>query len=397
MRTNTSLIVVMAVLVLAAVTEGFQCSSAALTSAKLYIQRSEWTNARQSLEDELAKNPQNEEAWYLLGRVKAEMKDFAGMNQAFGNALSISNVHEHDIMTTRLSFWAQYFNSGVTHFSKGRDSSEYYDKAIEAFMSAIAINPDSATTYKNLGYACLAKGDDKAAIQPFEEVLKRGNDAQAAKLLGEISYDTGVRHRTAFEAMGNENKDSTEYRAAMGEFNKSIDYLQKASSWDPQDEEIMTVLMNAYIAADRIDEAKEEFRKAAERHPENKFYQYNYGVLLVKEKNYMGAIERFEKAVSVDADYENALYNLGVAYVNWGVEMREAAEAEAQKRGRGVKTSEKYKEKFRAALPHFQRVLDIRPEDAELWEQLGKVYANLNMQAEAKAAFDKADQIRQAK
>ncbi|NIM22540.1 MAG: hypothetical protein GTN64_09035, partial [Candidatus Latescibacteria bacterium] len=46
-------------------------------------------------------------------------------------------------------------------------------------------------------------------------------------------------------------------------------------------------------------------------------------------------------------------------------------------------------------IPYFERVLVLRPDDAELWEQLGRVYANLNMQTEAQDAFDKADRIRQ--
>ncbi|MFQ5799141.1 MAG: tetratricopeptide repeat protein [Bacteroidota bacterium] len=395
MKNKFSVFFLMSVLVVALVTQGFQCSSAEMTSARLYVQRSDWENAQSSLEKELTNNPQNEEAWYLLGRVKSEKKDFVGMNEAFDKALSISNAHGGEIQRTRLSFWSQYFNRGVTYFSKGHDSTQYFDRAIEAFETAVVINPDSTATYKNLGFSYVGKGNAEGAIAPLQEVLKRENDVQAAKLLGEIYYDMGVRHRTAFEALGSENIDSTEYRTALENFDEAIAYLEKARSWDPQDEDVMTVLMNAYIALNRTEEAKEQFRQGAELHPKNQYYQYNYGVLLLKEGEYPEAIERFQKAVEADPEYESALYNLGVAYVNWGVEMREAAEAAAQKKGRGAKVDESYKEKFKSALPSFNRVLDLRPDDAELWEQLGRVYANLNMQTEARNAFDKADNIRQ--
>ncbi|MGA9364528.1 MAG: hypothetical protein WBW16_09195, partial [Bacteroidota bacterium] len=46
---------------------GFQCGTTEMTSARLYIQKSDWDNAIRNLESELAKNPTNEEAWYLLG------------------------------------------------------------------------------------------------------------------------------------------------------------------------------------------------------------------------------------------------------------------------------------------------------------------------------------------
>ena len=38
---------------------GFQCSSAELTSAKLYMQRSDWESAERSLAKETEKNPNN--------------------------------------------------------------------------------------------------------------------------------------------------------------------------------------------------------------------------------------------------------------------------------------------------------------------------------------------------
>ncbi|NIM22541.1 MAG: tetratricopeptide repeat protein, partial [Candidatus Latescibacteria bacterium] len=69
--------------------------------------------------------------------------------------------------------------------------------------------------------------------------------------------------------------------------------LEKARSWDPQDEEVMTVLMNAYIAVNRIEEAREQFRQGAELQPQNQYYQYNYGVLLLKDSRYAEAIELF--------------------------------------------------------------------------------------------------------
>lgn len=394
MKNTISLVLLVSVLVVGIVTQGFQCSSAEMTSARLYIQRSDWENARASLEKELTSNPQNEEAWYLLGRVNAETKDFAAMREAFDKALSVSNAHEEEILTTRLSFWSQYFNRGVTYFSRGQDSSEYYDRAIEAFRTALVINPDSSSTYKNLGFTYVGKGDVIAAVEPLEEVLKRENDTHSAKLLGEIYYDEGVRHLNAFKALGPENVDSTEHRAAIERFNVAIEYLKKASSWDPDDEEIASVLMNTYIAADQIDLAREEFRRAAARHPKNKVYRYNYGVLLLKEMNYSQAIGEFKEAVQVDPNYENALYNIGVANVNWGVEMREAAEAAVQNKPRGTRIDESYKERFKAALPYFERVLQLRPEDVELWENLGRVYANLNKLVEMQNAFDTADQMR---
>ena len=61
---------------------GFQCGTAEMTSAKLYIQRSEWDNAKVQLQKELEKHPENAEAWFLLGRIHFEQKNYSEMLKA---------------------------------------------------------------------------------------------------------------------------------------------------------------------------------------------------------------------------------------------------------------------------------------------------------------------------
>ena len=58
---------IVAVVLAAIVTTGFECASSEMTSAKLYIQRKEYDNAKTQLLKEVAKNPNNEEAYFLLG------------------------------------------------------------------------------------------------------------------------------------------------------------------------------------------------------------------------------------------------------------------------------------------------------------------------------------------
>lgn len=443
-------------------TMGFQCASPELTSARLYIQRQEWENAIKSLEKEVQKNPQDEEAWYLMGRVKGEIKDFQGMNDAFAKALAISQQHKKDIQDARLHFWAQYFNQGVLNFQKGKDSTEYYDKAVAAFQTAAIILPDSVNTYKNLAIAYLAKGDDTDAIKTMEKALSMQEDPLIARLLGEEYFNIGKKHKDSFEeknrdaleviravdaihkgmhredvekTLGSPDSkeqgkgkksqeevwmyekyglkltfvdrllaqktvtkpfeasiDSTDYRIAMDYFNKSIDVLTVAQRMDPTNEDILTLLSNAYIAAGKAAVAEETFLKGIETNPGNKFFHYNLGVLRLKAEKYEDAVKQFSDALKIDPNYENALYNLVVAYVNWGVAMREKAQRGVE--GTNKPIDESYKEKFQEALPLLERLLSMRPKDADLWELAGRLYANMNMPEKSKQAFEKSDQLR---
>jgi Flp pilus assembly protein TadD len=53
-----------------------------------------------------------------------------------------------------------------------------------------------------------------------------------------------------------------------------------------------------------------------------------------------------------------------------------------------------YKVKFKLALDPLKTYLEFEPEDAKVWELLGKIYANLGMSEESKESFDKADMYR---
>jgi Flp pilus assembly protein TadD len=75
--------------------------------------------------------------------------------------------------------------------------------------------------------------------------------------------------------------------------------------------------------------------------------------------------------------------------------LEEARKAQKGKKGKAAELKEdlSYKEKFKAALPYLEKTADMRPDDANLQTQLGRLYANLNMTKEAKAAYDKADML----
>jgi tetratricopeptide (TPR) repeat protein len=119
----------------------------------------------------------------------------------------------------------------------------------------------------------------------------------------------------------------------------------------------------------------------------NKAYRYNYGVLLLNAEMYAEAEEQLKKAIEIDPDYENAIYNLGVTYVKWGTAINKEAESQGM-------ISEDYKQKYEAALPYLEQVVEQDPTNVAIWELLGKVYGVLGMNEDATNAFNKADELR---
>ena len=373
-------------------TTGFQCGSAETTSAKLYMNQKQWDNAEASLVKELAKNDKNEEAWFLLGQVRLEVKKYAEMNEAYTRALQIGDVHKAEIARNRLAIWAMMYNDGVSLYNKGRDTAEFYQKAVDRFTTGIAMVPDSSGTYYVRALAYYAKQDMKSALADLEEAVKLKPDfEEAARLAGQVHYNLAMERVNAKDDAGSQS-----------EFVLATQAFEKAYKANPNNPDNITNLIDVYERTKNSDKALGLTRTAVEKDPNNKVFHYAYGVFLLKQDKFPEAIEQFKKAVEIDPKYGDAIYNLGVSYLNWGVSMKvesdKKAEAErAKNKGKDVKEDATYKEKFKEALPFLEKAQEIRPDDLGLLQQLGKVYANLNMVEKSKAAFERYDRLSKGK
>jgi len=371
-------------------TTGFQCGSAELTSAKLYVTQKQYDKAEASLVKELQKNDKNEEAWFLLGQVRMEMKKYDEMLDAYKKALELSDAHKADINRNRLAIWAMMYNEGVRDYNAGKDTAANYDKALDKFRTAINMEPDSAGTYYVAAMAHYAKKDYPNSQKLLQTALEKKPDfADAAKFLGQVDYQLAGERQAANDSTG-----------AQQYFSEGAKAFEQAYKSNPADQDNITNLIDAYERTKQTEKALQLTRDAAEKDPGNKTFRYAYGVFLLKQEKYPEAIEQFDAALKIDPDYADARYNLGVSYLNWGVKQKEdldkKAEAEgANKKGKAKETKldESYKEKYKQALPYLEQSVESRPNDAGLWQSLGKLYTILGMKEKASTAYQKLDSI----
>lgn len=437
--------------------QGFQCGSPEFTGAKLAMQQKNYKEAARLLEIEVQKNPKNEEAWFLLGNLRADMSDFEGMNAAFSEALKVSNKYAQDIRNVRSNHWGTHLNSGAGYLERATsDSSHLFDKAIVEFDKAAKALPETSLTYKYIGYAYNNKGSYAEAIEFYKKAWEIGKDVEALKRAGNLHSAMGSELKVKFEQENAENLrssrslaeikkntrksdvmkhlgapdnikkgprgtkkedwaysrynlvltidsdrvtnvnfstpyrpriDSTNLKLAMNEFSAAIEAFEMAKVADPKDNEILRMLLRAYVEADRIEEATNTFKQTIVNDPNDKLNRYILGVLLRTKGDYDGAVEQFKEALRIDPAYSDALFDLGATYYNWGVELIRAEEDKKEQ-------SDAFKEKFQKALPYMEQVLEERKEDASVWETVGTIYARLGMQDKAVKAFDEADRIR---
>lgn len=457
MKSNYFLLMLGSLLALL-VFQGFQCASSEFTGAKVQLQQKNFSEAKRLLEIEVQKNPANEEAWYLLGALRADDGEYEGMNEAFNKALGFSNKYQDNIRSVRYGNWGQHINNGVQFLDRASsDSVEFYDKAVAEFRNAHRAWPDTSLTFRYIGYTYSNKGDLDGALEAFREAWAMGKDLESLKRIGRLHMVRADELKTAFETenaepMDNLKKlleikknmrkadvgmyigqpserkrgprgtsretwiykdfnlelgvdgekvtsvtftnpyapkiDSTNYFKAHESYGQAVNALETAREMDHRDKETLNLLLRAYVESDRISEATKVFRSAVEDEPDNKLNRYVLGVLLRTMGKYQEAIDEFQKAYELDPNYSDALFDLGATYYNWGVEILRAAE------DKGIQTTE-HKSMFKKALPYMEKVVEAKSDDASMWETLGTIYAQLDMQEEAIKAFDKADKIRQ--
>ena len=267
--------------------------------------------------------------------------------------------------------------------SLGLGTTYYYEISTESFKTAVKIEPDSIDTHRNLAFVLLNAQRYDEAIEPLQTIIDKRNSKDGYRFLGNIYYNKAKTLQSKFISTKN-SEDSVAY---IKMYDKAIEILEAGKKAFPSDSNILLALSNSYIGANKTDVAINAFKEGVERQPDNKYYHYNYGVLLLGSKKYVEAIEQFKAAEKIDANYENAIYNLGVVYVQWGDEIRKSEQDQE------VQT-DKFKAKYEAALPYLEKVIQLNDKEAAIWETLGKVYARLGKTNDAENAFNKSDSLR---
>ena len=104
-------------------------------------------------------------------------------------------------------------------------------------------------------------------------------------------------------------------------FNKVVPLLISVQRLDPSDENASNIIPDIYAKLDQPDKAKSMYKKMLAEHPSKQLYA-SYGAVLLRSNDFQGGVEAYESALKIDPAFQNALYNLGVAYQNWAADIQ---------------------------------------------------------------------------
>jgi len=173
------------------------CTSPELETGKLAYRNKEYEKAVTNLEKGLAINKDDSEGWYMLGHAYSLLGRYEEAANAINKSLAINDKYSQNV----LALWAELINNGASNFNDGiaaekrKDSSltkTLYTRALNSFIGASYIIPDSIKSYKYIGETYLALNEREKAMDIFNKILEKSKSKEDAEKVAAILYDVGM-------------------------------------------------------------------------------------------------------------------------------------------------------------------------------------------------------------
>lgn len=159
----------------------------------------------------------------------------------------------------------------------------------------------------------------------------------------------------------------------------------------PSDNQIMQELVNFYVDGKNLDKAINVLTNLVKNNPESSFYIYYLGQIYEESGDKKKALEYYKKSIDLDPDFFNAIFNVGVFYVDsanyYFKEERNMGLEESRTMGKEM--IKKGKAHLETALPYFEKAYALKPKDPQTRKVLRYIYANLRMKEKLEAMKNK--------
>jgi len=280
------------------------------------------------------------------------------------------------------------------------NSDKYYDSAVEAVKQAKGLDKydDNAGLIKATNYNILLKKQDKGNEAYFNNDfkdaytnLKEVSDnfpADTALALNtaicalniqsydeSLNYfkrakDNGIRNASVFQKMA-------QMYAVKSDYVTAIKTLEDGLVLNPFNHFLTNDYINLLLDTESYDKAQSLLEGNLKVEKGNKLLYFLYGYLQQVKGNNSTAILAYDKALSTDQNYFDALYQLGLAYVNTANETLKKTDADKLA---------KYNSLINRAQFSLQRANEINPNDRKTIQLLVDIYSR-------KKATDKVQEL----
>ena len=174
-----------------------------------------------------------------------------------------------------------------------------------------------------------------------------------------------------------------EKSSAYGEFENKVDTLMTGIVNYPTDEYFYTKIIMYYNDTEKWEELEGFVTDMIDKDPNKAYNYFVVGVLKQQQKDYETAAKNYEIAVEKDPELADAYINLGLCYMFLANEYVDANSNVNYRSAAYKKVLEVEKEFYQKALPMYEKVEKLLPNDVDKWgPQLYQIYYKLNMSKE---------------
>ena len=300
-------------------------SSPVVTGAKVRLNAKKYKETVDVLEANKAQFPDDPELFYFLARGYAGMAQWNNAGSNFSIALQKNPDRKllKEIDKWRDYYWSQFIKDAASLLEQKR-----YLQAIDKFRTANLINPDRKESHANLGVALLEQAQIFESAQPPQP-----DSAQ-------MFYD------------------------------QAIESIKRSIELEPENEQFIKNLGQAYIMAGRYDDAIEVYEKYLEDYPEDIAAKKRLVTIYMNRQDFDKAIEMYD-ALFDDAGVEMSAadyFNAGTSYYQEYIKYHKSENEEEKAKAKAF---------LEKAGECFSFVYDDSPSDCEAGEQLYYIYINI--------------------
>ena len=314
--------------------------------AEKFIKQKNFEGALKFLKKKLEEDPANAEIMMMLGFVHSQL-NFKEMTSD-----EVTKLTKKALALNKKSLIVWKY-LGNLNFQK-----EEYDKAIRCYNKAIDLDPDNAEIWFGLGRAYNEKNKINKAIESYNKAVEL--DPSLIDALNSLA--------SIYELKNDDNSAIKTYKkiiSLIAEFtevfnqgeahDKKIENYRNILSLDPYSLEAWEGLAILYEENEEYDKALVCYEKATEIAPYDIDLWINVGNLYAAKNEYVSAIEFYEKAINIAPDHA-----------------------------------------IRKKIPlikSYKKVLEKKPDDVDLWINMGYAYEYNKQYDEAINCYEKALQI----
>lgn len=308
---------------------------------------------------------------------------------------------------------AAYANLGVIHMRR-KQWPQALDMLHQAqkLASARTADPGIRTGIRlNIGLVYFRQSQYGAAIKPFESVVKQAPESfQACYLLGLCYFfnDRWADTVSMLEPLWGKASNQMTYLYVLGRAAEKANRPElKDKAWGQLAEigegtpEFHLLVGKGHLQREEYDEAVTEFEAAAKGDPKLPFLHFNLGMAYVHKQDYDRAREEFRKDIALEPDLPFAYEQLGSLEVTVGNEdeaaknYRTALKLDGKRINSlmGLAKIEEHEQHHTAALEQLDRVIALDSGNANARYMRGQVLVRMGRQKEGRQELAQATRM----